>query len=38
LRAETTMSLARLANQLQMGNWSYVANLVGKAKSANSED
>lgn len=38
LRAETTMSLAWIAEQLRMGSWSYVSNLLGKAKSANSED
>ncbi len=38
LREETTMSLAWIAEQLRMGSWSYVSNLLRKAKSANSED
>ena len=37
-REETTMSLAWIAEQLRMGSWSYVSNLLRKAKSANSED
>ncbi len=28
LRAETTMTLARIANRLQMGSWTYVSNLL----------
>jgi len=38
LRAETTMSLAWIAERLRMGSWSYVSNLLRKMKSANSED
>ena len=38
LRAETTMSLAWIAERLRMGSWSYVSNLLRKTKSANSED
>ena len=28
LRAETTMTLAWIANRLQMGSWTYVSNLL----------
>jgi len=38
LRAETTMSLAWIAERLRMGSWSHVSNLLRKAKSAKSED
>jgi putative transposase len=38
LRAETTMSLAWIAERLQMGSWSYVSILLRTTKSANSED
>lgn len=38
LRAETTMSLAWIAQRLHMGSWSNVSNLLRKAKSAKSED
>jgi REP element-mobilizing transposase RayT len=38
LRAETTMSLAWIAEHLEMGSWSYVSNLLRTTKSANSED
>ena len=38
LRAETTMSLAWIAEHLRMGSWSYVSNLLRVTKSANSED
>jgi len=38
LRAETTMSLAWVAERLRMGSWSYVSNLLRTTKSANSED
>jgi len=38
LRAETTMSLAWIAEHLRMDIWSYVSNLLMKTKSANSED
>jgi hypothetical protein len=38
LRAETTTSLAWIAERMQMGSWSYVSNLLRKTKSANSED
>jgi hypothetical protein len=38
LRAATTMSLAWITERLRMGGWSYVSNLLRKAKSANSED
>jgi hypothetical protein len=33
LRAETTMSLAWIAEHLQMGSWSYVSNLLRKTKT-----
>jgi hypothetical protein len=36
-RAETTMSLARIAPWLRLGSWSNVSNLLRKAKSAKSE-
>jgi putative transposase len=38
LRAETTMSLAWIAQRLQMGSWSNVSNLLTRTKSAKSED
>jgi hypothetical protein len=38
LRAETTMSLAWIAEHLRMGSWSYISDLLRKTKSANSED
>jgi len=38
LRAETTMTLAWIAEHLRMGSWSYVSNLLRTTKSANSED
>ncbi len=38
LRAETTMTLAWIAEHLRMGSWSYAANLLTKAKSENSRD
>jgi hypothetical protein len=38
LRAETTMSLAWIAQRLRMGSWSYVSNLLRTTKTANSED
>jgi hypothetical protein len=39
LRAETTMTLAWVAQHLEMGRWGYVSHLLkGKAKSANIED
>jgi REP element-mobilizing transposase RayT len=38
LRTETTMTLAWVAERLQMGSWSYVSNLLRTTKSANSED
>jgi len=38
LRAETTMSLAWIAERLHMGSWSNVSNLLRKIKSAKSED
>jgi REP element-mobilizing transposase RayT len=38
LRAETTMSLAWIAERLRMGSWSYVSNLLRTTKTANSED
>jgi hypothetical protein len=30
LRAETTMSLKRLAQELGMGSWTYVSNLLSE--------
>jgi putative transposase len=38
LRKETTMSLKWIAQELQMGSWTYVANLVSQARSLNSMD
>jgi REP element-mobilizing transposase RayT len=38
LRKETTMSLKWIAKELEMGRWTYVSNLLGTAKSINSED
>ncbi len=39
LRAETTMTLAWVAQELAMGRWGYVAQLLkGKTKSANIKD
>ena len=39
LRAETTMTLAWVAEHLHMGSWGYVSNLLkGKATSINVED
>ena len=38
LRAETTMSLAWIAQRLRMGSWSYVSNLLRATKTANSAD
>jgi len=39
LRAETTMTLAWVAQHLEMGRWGYVSHLLkGKAKSANIDD
>jgi hypothetical protein len=36
LRQETTMSLKWIARRLQMGNWTYVFNLVNeKPRTAN---
>jgi REP element-mobilizing transposase RayT len=37
LRAETTMSLAWIAEKLRMGSWSYVSNLLTTTKTPNSE-
>jgi len=34
LQAETTMSLAWIAERLRMSSWSYMPNLLRKAKSA----
>ena len=33
LRAETTMTLAWMAQRLQMGVWTHVSNLLGKENS-----
>ena len=38
LRSETTMSLKWIAEQLKMGSWTYVSNLLNARKSLNSED
>jgi hypothetical protein len=39
LRKETTMSLKWIAEQLEMGSWTYVSNLlVGTTKSLGSKD
>jgi len=38
LRAETTRSLAWIAEHLRTGSWSYVSNPLQTTKSANSED
>jgi len=39
LRAETTMTLAWVAQALEMGRWGYVSHLLkGNTKSANIED
>ena len=37
-REETTMSLVWIAEQLHMGSWSNVSNLLRKTKNAKSED
>jgi len=31
LRAETTMTLKWIANELYMGSWTYVSNLLGQS-------
>jgi hypothetical protein len=33
LRQETAMTLAWIAQRLQMGSWTYVSNLLGSQKS-----
>ena len=41
LRAQTTMTLAWIAQRLRMGSWTYTANLIyenGAKKKINSED
>ena len=38
LRRETTMSLKWIAQELRMGSWTYVANLLRQTKSLNSKD
>src|SRR6266540_1154290 len=38
LRKETTMSLKWIAQELQMGSWTYVATLLSQAQSLNSKD
>ena len=38
LRRETTMSLKWIAQELRMGSWTYVANLLCQTKSLNSKD
>jgi hypothetical protein len=38
LRAETTMSLAWVAERLHIGSWSNVSNLLRKTNSTKSED
>ena len=38
LRAETTMTLAWIAERLHMGSWSHVSNLLRKPKNTKSED
>ena len=38
LRSETTMSLKWIGDQLKMGSWTYVSNLLNERNSLNSED
>jgi REP element-mobilizing transposase RayT len=38
IRAETTMTLRWVAENLRMGSWGYVSNLLNERKSANIED